>query len=201
MSGRPQFDDEIVLNAAMRVFWRRGFVASSIDELTTAMGLSRSSLYQRFGDKSGLYREALASYTDRVLRRMDDVQADSRRAQLETLLLEFVPEEVDPERPAGCLLARTCSEMADLPASGRAVALEGLAGQRAILGKILSAAAANGELGSTADIDALAWHFLGVLQAIMNLPQAGATVADLRKIVDVAMTAWPEENGKQSPNC
>ncbi|WHO37760.1 TetR/AcrR family transcriptional regulator [Sphingobium sp. AP49] len=195
MSGKPQFDDNMVINAAMGVFWRRGFVASSMDELTTAMGLSRSSLYKRFRDKGGLYQEVLATYTDRVLRRMGDVHADSRRAQLEAMLLEFVREDVDTAKPAGCMLARACAEMMDLPESGQAVALEGLAGQRAILREILSAAAANGELRSTADIDALAWHFLGVLQAIRNLPQAGATAADLRKMIAAAMTAWPQEKG------
>lgn len=195
MSGKPQFEDTVVINAAMGVFWRRGFVASSLDELTTAMGLSRSSLYKRFRDKSGLYQEVLATYVDRVLRRMDNIQAGSRRAQLETLLLEFVSDAVDTARPTGCMLVRACGEMRDLPEGGQAVALEGLAGQRAILRKILGAAAANGELGSTADIDALAWHFLGVLQAIMTLPQAGATAADLRRMIAVAMTAWQQENG------
>jgi hypothetical protein len=73
--------------------------------------------------------------------------------------------------------------------------MEGLTAQRAILSKILNAAAANGELGSTADVDALAWHFLGVLQAIMNLPQAGATATDLRRMVAAAMTSWPHTDG------
>jgi len=195
VSGKPQFDDTTVINAAMGVFWRRGFAASSIDELTTAMGLSRSSLYKRFGDKDGLYQEVLGAYTDRVLRRMDNIQAGSRRAQLEALLLEFVPEKLGAAKPAGCMLARACSEMIDLPEGGQAVALEGLTGQRAIINKILNAAAANGELGSTLDVDAMAWHFLGVLQAIMNLPQAGATAADLKRMVAAAMNAWPQGNG------
>lgn len=195
MSGKPKFDDAIVINAAMDVFWRRGFVASSIDELTTAMGLSRSSLYKRFKDKDGLYQEVLATYADRVLRRMGNIQADSRRAQLEALLLEFVPEKDGTAKPAGCMLARACSEMNDLPTGGQAVALKGLTGQRAILSRILDAAATNGELGSTVDIEALTWHFLGVLQAIMNLPQAGATAADLRRMITATMTAWPSGEG------
>ncbi|MFT8990379.1 MAG: TetR/AcrR family transcriptional regulator [Gluconobacter albidus] len=196
MSGKPKFDDAIVINAAMDVFWRRGFVASSIDELTTAMNLSRSSLYKRFKDKDGLYQEVLATYADRVLQRMGNIQADSRRAQLEALLLEFVPEKGGTAKPAGCMLARACSEMTDLPTGGQAVALKGLTGQRTILSRILNAAATNGELASTADVEALTWHFLGVLQAIMNLPQAGATAADLKRMITAAMTAWPSGEGQ-----
>ncbi|TAY63050.1 hypothetical protein ELH84_32520 [Rhizobium ruizarguesonis] len=44
---------------------------------------------------------------------------------------------------------------------------------------------------STADIDGLAWHFLGVLQAVMNLPQAGASGRVLRRVIDLGMSARP----------
>lgn len=189
MSGKPQFEDTIVINAAMQVFWRRGFTAASIDELTTAMKLSRSSLYKRFRDKEGLYQEVLATYTDRVLCRMDDIQAASRRNQLEALLLEFIPRAVDSSKPSGCMLVRACTEMADLPLGAQTTALEGLAQQRAILSRILNAAVTNGELTPSSDASALAWHFLGVLQAVMNLPQIGATESDLRRMVGYAMSA------------
>ncbi len=191
MSGKQQFDDAIVINAAMIVFWRRGFAAASIDELTAAMGLSRSSLYKRFGDKEGLYQEVLATYNDRVLRRMALVEAETRRAQIEALLLEFIPNGVANEKPSGCMLVKACVEIAELPPSGRAVAFEGIEGQRAILRGILTAAISNGELSPSTDVEALVWHFLGVLQAIMNLPQVGATVYDLRRMVASAMLAWP----------
>lgn len=193
MSGKPQFEDAIVINAAMHVFWRRGFTPASIDELTTAMNLSRSSLYKRFRDKEGLYQEVLAAYTNRVLRRMNDIQAASRRNQLEALLLAFIPRAVDPSKPSGCMLVRACTEMADLPPGAQTTALEGLAQQRAILSSILNTAVTNGELTSSADASALAWHFLGVLQAVMNLPQVGATASDLRRMVTCAMSAWPQD--------
>lgn len=191
MSGKPQFDKTSVINAAMDVFWRHGYAASSIDQLTTAMRLSRSSLYKRFQDKDGLFREVLSTYAERVMRRMGAAQADTRRGQLEALLREFLPDEAKTARPKGCMLVRSCAEMADLPLDGQAVALEGLTRQRAIFSEILREAAANGELPSTADIDGLAWHFLGVLQAIMSLPQAGAKGDELRRVVDLGMLAWP----------
>jgi TetR/AcrR family transcriptional regulator, copper-responsive repressor len=191
MSGRPQFDDSTVISAAMEVFWRHGYAASSIDELTTAMGLSRSSMYKRFRDKDGLFQEVLSTYSQRVLKRMNAVQADTKRQQLEALFHEFLPREGKTTRPAGCMLARSCTEMADLPAGSRAVAREGLMGQRAILSGILREAVASEELAPTSDIEGLSWHYLGVLHATMNLPQAGATSGDLRRVVELAMLAWP----------
>ncbi|MHC4049861.1 TetR/AcrR family transcriptional regulator [Bradyrhizobium sp. 25ACV] len=190
MSGKPQFDDSAVITAAMEVFWRHGYAASSIDELTMAMGLSRSSMYKRFRDKDGLFQEVLSTYAQRVLKRMNAVHAGTKRQQLEALFHEFLPGD-KTARPAGCMLARSCAEMADLPPASQAVAREGLMGQRAILSRILREAVASGELAPASDIDGLSWHFLGVLHAMMNLPQAGATSGELRRVVELAMLAWP----------
>jgi AcrR family transcriptional regulator len=191
MSGKPQFDDGAVISAAMEVFWRHGYAASSIDELTTAMGLSRSSMYKRFRDKDGLFQEVLSTYAQRVLNRMKAVQAGTKRQQLEALFHEFLPRDGRTARPAGCMLARSCTEMPDLPPASQAVARQGLMGQRAILSGILREAVVSGELAPASDIEGLSWHFLGVLHATMNLPQAGATSGELRRVVELAMLAWP----------
>lgn len=191
MSGKQQFNDAVVINGAMKVFWRRGFEAASIDELASAMGLSRSSLYNRFGDKEGLYNEVLAIYNDRVLRRMALVEGETQRAKIEALLLEFIPNAVETDKPSGCMLVRACTEIANLPPSGKVIALDATERQREFIRGILNHAVANGELNSAADVEALVWHFLGVLQAIMNLPQIGATADDLRRMVASAMRAWP----------
>jgi AcrR family transcriptional regulator len=191
MSGKPQFDDNAVISSAMEIFWRHGYAASSIDQLTTAMGLSRSSMYKRFRDKDGLFQEVLSTYAQRVLKRMNAVQASTKRQQLEALFHEFLPREGKTARPPGCMLARSCTEMADLPPASQAVAREGVMSQRAILDRILREGVATGELAAASDIAGLSWHFLGVLQAMMNLPQAGASSGELRRVVELAMLAWP----------
>lgn len=191
MSGKPQYEETTVVDAAMDVFWRHGFAAASISDLTDATGLSRSSLYQRFQDKDGLFQEALSSYTDRVLRRMNAIQADTARRRLEALLRDFLPKVSRPKRPAGCMLARCCTEMADLTPASQSVALAGLQQQRAVLEGILRDAVSSGELAREADVQALAWHYLGVLQAILNLPQAGASPLMLQRMIEAAMSAWP----------
>ena len=191
MSGKPQYDEQSVIDAAIDVFWRHGYAATSISDLTSATGLSRSSLYQRFQDKDGLFLEALSSYTERVLRRMDAVRADAGRDRLEALLREFIPREGKSRRPPGCLLARSCAEMAELSDSGQAAALAGLKRQKAVVEGILRSAAANGELASDTDLEGLAWYYLGVVQAILNLPQAGASRSILQRMVEIAMSTWP----------
>ena len=191
MSGKPQFDEPTVIAAALDVFWRHGYAGTSISQLTEATGLSRSSLYQRFGDKDGLFQEALSAYIDRVMQRALAVRAATPRDRLEALLREFLPREGRSRKPPGCLLARSGSELVDIPAAGQALVVDGLRRQRAMLEDLLREAVAQRQLAPDTNIAALSWHYLGVLQAILNLPQAGATAAELGGVVDAAMTAWP----------
>lgn len=63
---RPlSFDPDAALDAAMRTFWQYGYAGASIQDLTDATGLSRSSLYNTWGDKLGLYIAALDRYRRR----------------------------------------------------------------------------------------------------------------------------------------
>lgn len=189
MSGKPQYDEGAVIDAALDAFWRHGYAATSINMLTEATGLSRSSLYQRFQDKDGLFQIVLATYTDRVLRRMKSSEGGSARARIEALLRGLLP--TGSRRPPGCLLARSCSELVDLPAAGRKAALSGMSQQRDLLEDLLREAITVGELPAGADVAALALHFLGVMQAILNLPQAGASRGELDRMIAVVMLAWP----------
>ncbi len=89
-------DQEIALDAAIAVFRKHGFVGASIRMLVEATGRSRSSLYNEFGDKDGLFTAALSHYIEAHLN------------------LENVDSAVGDELP--CLLTRSCHELADLPA-------------------------------------------------------------------------------------
>ncbi|RDK06992.1 TetR/AcrR family transcriptional regulator [Cupriavidus lacunae] len=189
MSGKPQYDEGAVIDAALDAFWRHGYAATSINVLTKATGLSRSSLYQRFQDKDGLFQIALETYTDRVLRRMKSYEGGSARARLEALLRGLLP--MGSRRPPGCLLARSCAELVDLPAAGQKAALSGMNQQRVLLEGLLREAIAVGELPADADVAALAWYFLGAMQTILNLPQAGASRGELDRMIAVVMLAWP----------
>ena len=65
--GRPRaFEPETALVQAMDVFWRDGFAATSLDDVSAATGLNRPSLYGAFGDKRALYLKAYDQYRSRV---------------------------------------------------------------------------------------------------------------------------------------
>src|SRR5580693_10016296 len=63
--GRPAaFDRAVALQAAMKLFWERGYEGTSFDNLISAMGISASSFYNSFGSKEALYCEATQAYLD-----------------------------------------------------------------------------------------------------------------------------------------
>src|SRR5260370_10300784 len=65
--GRPRsYDPEAALDAAAQLFWAKGYVDTTLDELGAAMGMGRPSIYNAFGDKEALFLRALQRYRETV---------------------------------------------------------------------------------------------------------------------------------------
>ena len=63
--GRPRgFDAAAALDAALQVFWRKGYEGATLPDLTDAMGINRPSLYAAFGNKEALFRKVLERYAE-----------------------------------------------------------------------------------------------------------------------------------------
>ena len=71
--GRPRaYQPEVALARALDVFWKEGFSATSLDDLSAATGMNRPSLYGAFGDKRELYIKSYESYRERAPQRMGE---------------------------------------------------------------------------------------------------------------------------------
>lgn len=108
---RPRaFDEQQVLTAAMHAFRRQGFARTSVLDLEQATGLRTSSLYQAFGDKTGLFRRALEHYVDEVVRTRLDAHAGPGATldDLEQLFLTLFRPPLDDG--FGCLLVNSATE-------------------------------------------------------------------------------------------
>ncbi len=196
MSGRPQFDESVVLDAAIEVFRRHGYAGTSIQDLIDATGLSRSSIYNRFGDKDGLYREALEIYGARAVARMIDERPSARgrtnREKLEAGFRSLLRRAQRAETTPVCFIVRSCADLAALPSDSQELALHATRQQQRKLVELLDAALTSGELAIDTDTQALAWYFLGIYQAVTNLSVVGAPVGAMEAMIDTAMEAWPE---------
>ncbi|MCK7614783.1 TetR/AcrR family transcriptional regulator [Roseibium sediminicola] len=108
--GRPRsFDEAAALDAAMRVFWEKGFEATSLDDLTKAMGLSRSSFYAAFGCKQTLFLRAVEHYSRKGIQTLKEV-ADEAGDEAVDAILQALANPEGGNR--GCLLINCITELA-----------------------------------------------------------------------------------------
>jgi AcrR family transcriptional regulator len=192
--GRPrEFDRGAALKAAMVLFWRKGFAATSMNDLCDAMDVRSPSLYAAFGSKEALYLEAIQHYVRTFGPPVWDGLAEgaTARAGVQNLLLaatESLP--ASHVTPAGCMaaLAAVCDEWpAGIAGVVRKIRVEMLG----LLRSRLEAGIANGELPATTDIEGLSRFYLSVYQGMAVQARDGAATAELRGVVAAAMAAWP----------
>lgn len=110
--GRPRaFDEDAALAAALALFWRRGYEATSLEALTAAMGLSRSSFYCCFGSKRGALTAALDAYGRTSLARLAEV-AETAGAPRDAAfaMLDALTRQGDGAQ--GCLMLNCATELA-----------------------------------------------------------------------------------------
>ena len=147
--GRPRaYDTGAVLDRAAEVFWANGFSATSLDDLSAAMGMGRPSIYNAFGDKEALFLRALERFRDTVaatpLRAFES--ADSIQDALDALFRETVEYTTADSSHLGCLLVNV-APATDSPEVRRLVRAN-LAAIEELIAQRLTSAADSGELPS-----------------------------------------------------
>ena len=193
-AGRPRsFDADQALDRALQVFWRRGYEGTSLSDLTAAMGINRPSLYAAFGDKESLFRKALDRYGEGHASYVKEaLEQPTARRVAESLLREAAVLLTDPRNPPGCLNvqgALACG--GDAEPVRRELALRRVAGQKA-LGVRLKRAKAEGDLPADANPAELARYVATVLHGMSVQAASGATRAELLRVAQTALRAWPQ---------
>jgi len=191
--GRPrEFCPEAALAAALRVFWRRGYEGASISELTSAMGITRPSLYACFGNKEALFRKAFDLYErDKLCYVRSALDAPTARGVAERLLrggLSIHCSDGDPQGCLGVISSLTCGGEAD---SVRAEVLARRASSDAALVERFTRAKAEGDLPDGIEPDALACYLITVMQGMAVQAGGGATPDELSLLVSTALQVWP----------
>ena len=111
---RPcEFDEDDVLDKAMRTFWMRGYDGTSLEDLLAATGIARQSLYNRFGDKRALFIKALRRYhgigQERLKAVFEQIQPVSEAFRQ---LFTNASHESDDLKRMGCFMINTAMELA-----------------------------------------------------------------------------------------
>ncbi len=185
------FDEQQVLDRAMALFWRRGFEATSIQDLVEEVGINRASMYATFGDKRQLFIAVLDHYLTRVNGERLALLArpGSAVAAIAAFFEAIITASRGAEKHLGCLITNTLTELAP---SDPEIAAK----LRASLDRVEGAFAAairrgqeSNEMAVDQDACALARFLVGTAQGIRVLARSGAPPATLREIVTVALRA------------
>lgn len=114
MARLREFDEEKALDAAMQLFWEKGYAATSLSDLTAKMEIQKPSLYSAFGDKEELFEAALRRYTNlhaaNIRTKLQNEQ--SVKGTIRTFFENIVEEEYKKEFSKGCFCINTMVELA-----------------------------------------------------------------------------------------
>ncbi|MCA9719478.1 MAG: TetR/AcrR family transcriptional regulator [Myxococcales bacterium] len=185
-----EFDPELARERAMGLFWERGYEAASLRDLLSAMGISRQSLYNTFGDKRRLFLSVLDLYAEQVGRLIDDsIGSDS--ASIDELhgFMQYYWAQVVHDHGA-CMMAIAALELGlrDDEVSAKVQAY--LFGLETAFTRVLRNAKQLGELRDDADPVALARYLTNCLMGLSVLGRGARTTsrAAVRQLITTTLS-------------
>ena len=176
----------------MLLFWRHGYEATSLAELTRAMGVTSPSIYAAYGDKKGLFRAAVQRYLKQPQSPVEVIAAaPTAAAAAHTLIEGAALAFTGNETPAGCLLASSAiavsAEAEDVREELAAIRREIETALRARISDDVD----NGELPSLVDPTILAAYLMTIIQGLATLARDGASRAKLEQVAQYALGFCP----------
>ncbi|MGM0622141.1 MAG: TetR/AcrR family transcriptional regulator [Bacteroidota bacterium] len=188
MPRNKTYDDDLVLEKAMNVFWVNGYEATSVRLLEKEMGINQFSIYSSFKNKKSLFINALRTYRQFVIKSRFQplLQEGAGFAELEKFLFSAATSTKGKEDKKGCLVVNTAGELGYKdPDVARELNLY-YDFIRNMIQRVLENAVKKNEIPATTDIEKQAGFFLGVMQGISV---AGKTMekSQLKDFLEVAL--------------
>jgi TetR/AcrR family transcriptional regulator, transcriptional repressor for nem operon len=168
---RPrEFDEMAVLEAAMNCFWAQGFEQTSVRDLAERMGITGASLYNAFGDKRSLYRQAFIHYLAQTVRdRVARLDKLPPAQAIRSFFDEIIERSVDDEQRRGCMLINAALELAPYDPEFRQLVTEEMIFIESFFLRCIEAGQKDGSIADGRPAKDLATSLLSVLIGIRVL--------------------------------
>jgi TetR/AcrR family transcriptional repressor of nem operon len=189
--GRPlQFDPDMALESAMHVFLRQGYEASSLQDLISAMGLSKSSFYQTFESKQVLFKRCIQFYRQGLI---DELQlklskTDSGKAFIQTLFRGVAKETSGTDGRRGCLLMNTASEFAQTDPAIAELVSNSINKLTQVFEKAIEQGQQQGDIPADKNKHALANYLVSSMSGLKNMVKAGADSKSIKQTADIVLS-------------
>lgn len=194
MGRHREFDVDKALDAALCVFWRKGYEGTSYADLTEAAGVERPALYAAFGNKEELFRRALDRYYEQYLHYIPEaLQLPTAKEVAAHILYSAVDLNTRYPDHTGCLGINGVLAGSDEAEPVRKALIEARATGELQLRERFKRARAEGDLPKTAKPDVLAAFVMAVLHGMAVQAKAGFSRHTLEAVVEQALSTWPTE--------
>jgi TetR/AcrR family transcriptional repressor of nem operon len=182
---RPrEFDEGVVLDAAVLCFWSQGYEATSVKDLVERTGITTASLYNAFGDKRAIYRKALDHYVEgSVAERIRRCEKMAPREAVGAFFEEILKRSIGDRERKGCMLVNAALDMAPHDPAFRKIVAEVLTDIEAFFLTCVKAGQADGSITRSLPAETLSHHLLGVLMGIRVLARVRPERALLEGVI------------------
>ncbi|WP_353241770.1 TetR/AcrR family transcriptional regulator [Providencia sp.] len=200
--GRPKgFDQQDALEKAMLLFWQNGYVATSISDLTQALGITAPSLYCAFGDKASLFNQCIDYYlTNEACPILSIVkQAKTAKVAIELLMYESAKKLIQPGKPAGCMLITATMNGSKQIEDVQLNVQEKRKSYQKILLQRMQKGIEDGDVAPDAPIHAIVDFYITVIDGFTIQACDGIELERLNQVIFNAMQAWPILNTNLQP--
>ncbi|WP_217637470.1 TetR/AcrR family transcriptional regulator [Desulfuromusa kysingii] len=170
----------------MHVFWQKGYEATKVPDLLAATGLSRSSLYETFGDKQALFEASIKEY-NRSITGVRLVQLQRGRTAKEGLTLFFdhlIATCLDESTPSGCLMVNTTTTLDPHDQRIKEIVNESGKGFHEAFLALLERAKADGEISSSQNLQDLVHMLVAIIVGINVMARTTMDAATLQTMAD-----------------
>jgi AcrR family transcriptional regulator len=188
-TGRPiSFDKDAALEAAMLLFWERGYEGTSVSDLTQAMGLNPSSIYAAFGDKHALFQLAVKRYMEmRAQYAGKAMEEPTLEKVVRALFDNTVAFLTTPGHPPTCMTLAGAVGCSVDASSARDIMTEIRKQNEAAMRKRFLQARKRGELSKDINVDDYTRYLSSILAGLSIQAANGSTKAELKRTAQMAL--------------
>jgi TetR/AcrR family transcriptional repressor of nem operon len=200
---RPrEFEETVVLDAAIQCFWAKGFEATSMRDLIDRMGITGASVYNAFGDKRALYRRALAHYLEssfgeRVIRLETTVPP---RQAIESFFVEIIDRSMNDALHRGCMMVNSALEAVPDAPEAQDIIGDFLTRAEGFFHRCVQAGQRDGSISRSQPAEDLGSLLLGVLLGIRVLARAKPQRPLLEGVVRPVLALLDEGTSQAPPS-
>jgi len=186
--GRPrEFDIDRALEAATQQFWTVGYEATSLQDLLKSMGLSKSSLYQTFGNKHELFIRCLDHYQQSMVDKLNEQldSSDSVKQFIDNFLEGVIAEAKNSSGRKGCLLVNTANELSQRDTDIAKAVTDGTGNVAKLFQQAIEIGKQKKEISVDTPTEHLVSYLITAISGLRTMIKAGAETSTLKPVTDL----------------